>query len=74
MSELFPKQRIDLADAWTRSDDEAFSRPLIAKLTEALELRPLPHLTANENEHLLVLIQTTLEVSALLHILMASTA
>ncbi|KAJ7596877.1 RAVE protein 1 C terminal-domain-containing protein [Mycena floridula] len=44
------------------SDDEAFSRPVVVKLIEDLETRPLPHLTPNEQAHLMVLIQTTLEI------------
>jgi len=46
----------------SRSDDTVFSRPLVTHLIEALEASPLPHLTPNEQAHLLVLIQTTLEV------------
>ena len=34
------------------------------KLIDQLEIEPLPHLTPNEHAHLLVLIQTTLEVRA----------
>ncbi|RDB29031.1 Regulator of V-ATPase in vacuolar membrane protein 1 [Hypsizygus marmoreus] len=44
------------------SDDEGFTRPLVAHLIEALEACPLPHLTPNEQAHLLTLIQTTLEI------------
>ncbi|KAG5220121.1 regulator of (H+)-ATPase in vacuolar membrane [Salix suchowensis] len=43
-------------------NEGGFSRPLVLQLLEALENNPLPHLTANENAHLLVLIQVTLEV------------
>ncbi|KAF7436647.1 regulator of (H+)-ATPase in vacuolar membrane [Pleurotus ostreatus] len=43
-------------------NEEGFSRPLVLQLLESLENNPLPHLTANENAHLLVLIQVTLEV------------
>jgi hypothetical protein len=46
----------------SRSDEEVFSRPLVTRLIEALEACPIPHLTPNEHAHLLVLIQTTLEV------------
>jgi hypothetical protein len=46
----------------SRSDEAVFSRPLVTRLIEALEACPLPHLTPNEQAHLLVLIQTTLEV------------
>ncbi|KAJ8520116.1 hypothetical protein ONZ45_g3052 [Pleurotus djamor] len=51
-------------EASTRLDvtDEGFSRPLVSNLLEALEKRPLPHLSPNEHDHLLVLIQATLEV------------
>ncbi|EGO30925.1 hypothetical protein SERLADRAFT_432587 [Serpula lacrymans var. lacrymans S7.9] len=42
--------------------DGEFSRPLVMSLIENLEAQPLPHLTPNEHAHLLVLIQTTLEV------------
>ncbi|KAF8222144.1 WD repeat-containing protein [Tricholoma matsutake] len=44
------------------SDEAVFSRPLVTRLIEALEASPLPHLTPNEQAHLLVLIQTTLEI------------
>jgi hypothetical protein len=43
--------------------EEGFSRTLVLGLIEALELDPLSDLTPNEQAHLLVLIQTTLEVS-----------
>jgi hypothetical protein len=43
--------------------EEGFSRSLVLRLIETLELYPLPTLTPNEQAHLLVLIQTTLEVS-----------
>ncbi|KAG2335926.1 hypothetical protein BDR05DRAFT_1018013 [Suillus weaverae] len=36
---------------------------MVETLIEQLETRPLPHLTPNEHAHLLVLIQTTLEVN-----------
>ncbi|KAI0036631.1 WD repeat-containing protein [Vararia minispora EC-137] len=42
--------------------DDPFSRELVEKLLEHLEMHPLPHLTPNEHAHLLVLIQATLEV------------
>ena len=45
-----------------RSDRTGFSRSLVFRLIEALEGHPLPRLTPNEHAHLLVLIQTTLEV------------
>ncbi|KAF9029279.1 WD repeat-containing protein [Hymenopellis radicata] len=46
-----------------KDDDEpAFSRASVTKLIEELEENPLPHLTPNEQAHLLVLIQTTLEI------------
>lgn len=45
-----------------RSEDEGFSRQLVIRLIESLETQPLPHLTPNEQAHLSVLIQTTLEV------------
>lgn len=44
-------------------EEEEFSRPLVQRLIENLEAEPLPHLTPNEQAHLLVLIQTTLEVA-----------
>ena len=49
--------------------EEGFSRSLILRLVEILELRPLSGLTPNEQAHLSVLIQTTLEVkfSSTLH-------
>ncbi|KAF9015532.1 RAVE protein 1 C terminal-domain-containing protein [Cyathus striatus] len=45
-----------------KSEEQEFSRPLVIRLLEALERHPLPHLTSNEQSHLLVLIQTTLEI------------
>lgn len=48
---------------WCRSDEDGFSRAFVMKLIEQLEMEPLPHLTPNEHAHLLVLIQTTLEVN-----------
>ncbi len=44
------------------SEEKEFSRSLVMHLIESLEDRPLRHLTPNEHAHLLVLIQTTLEV------------
>ncbi|KAF8167749.1 RAVE protein 1 C terminal-domain-containing protein [Crassisporium funariophilum] len=44
------------------SEDTGFSRPMITRLIEALELHPLPNLTPNEQAHLIVLIQATLEI------------
>ncbi len=43
-------------------EEKGFSRDLVMHLTERLEAFPLPHLTPSEMEHLIVLIQTTLEV------------
>ncbi|KAJ6604501.1 RAVE protein 1 C terminal-domain-containing protein [Mycena vulgaris] len=43
-------------------EEEGFSRALVNRLIETLESNPLPHLTPNEQAHLLVLIQTTLEI------------
>lgn len=45
-----------------RSDEEQFSSKLVADLQEKLADQPLPHLTPNEQQSLLVLLQTTLEV------------
>lgn len=42
--------------------EQGFSRVLVNRLVERLEEKPLPHLTVNEQAHLIVLIQTTLEV------------
>ncbi|KAG6818061.1 hypothetical protein H0H87_009216 [Tephrocybe sp. NHM501043] len=42
--------------------EEGFSRKLVSNLITALETSPLPHLTPNEQAHLLTLIQTTLEI------------
>jgi len=44
------------------SDEDGFSRTLVMELLDQLESEPLPHLTPNEHAHLLVLIQTTLEI------------
>ncbi|KAF7339771.1 WD repeat protein [Mycena venus] len=43
-------------------EDDGFSRALVNRLIQTLESDPLPHLTPNEQAHLLVLIQTTLEI------------
>ncbi|OAX44398.1 hypothetical protein K503DRAFT_383768 [Rhizopogon vinicolor AM-OR11-026] len=43
-------------------DEPLFSRDMVETLIEQLEARPVPHLTPNEHAHLLVLIQTTLEI------------
>ncbi|KAF5385516.1 hypothetical protein D9757_005413 [Collybiopsis confluens] len=43
-------------------DEEGFGRPLVTKLIQSLESRPLPRLTPNETASLIVLIQTTLEI------------
>lgn len=43
-------------------DETVFSRHMVETLIEQLEMQPLPHLTPNEHAHLLVLIQTTLEI------------
>ncbi|KAJ7630787.1 RAVE protein 1 C terminal-domain-containing protein [Roridomyces roridus] len=43
-------------------EEEGFSRTLVQHLIKTLESDPLPHLTPNEQAHLLVLIQTTLEI------------
>ncbi|ESK98022.1 wd repeat protein [Moniliophthora roreri MCA 2997] len=43
-------------------EEEGFCRSLVTRLLEKLEMDPLPHLTPNEHAHLLVLIQTTLEI------------
>ncbi|RXW19520.1 hypothetical protein EST38_g6323 [Candolleomyces aberdarensis] len=43
------------------SDEEEFSRALVTRLIRHLESHQLPHLTSNEQAHLIVLIQTTLE-------------
>jgi hypothetical protein len=45
-----------------RPDDPGLSRSLIERLVGRLEASPLPHLTTIEHAHLLVLIQTMLEV------------
>lgn len=44
-------------------DEIAFVRPVVTRLIEKLESHSLPHLSPNELAHLIVLIQTTLEVS-----------
>ncbi|KAF8641123.1 hypothetical protein AX17_000765 [Amanita inopinata Kibby_2008] len=45
-----------------QGSERVFSRHLVARLMEALENQPLPYLTPNEQAHLLVLLQTTLEI------------
>ncbi|KAK2461643.1 hypothetical protein APHAL10511_006106 [Amanita phalloides] len=44
------------------SVEEHFSRQLVQRLIDTLENLPLPHLTPNEQAHLLVLLQTTVEI------------
>lgn len=44
------------------NDEDTFSPALVQKLLDRLESNPLPHLTPNEEAHLSVLIETTLEV------------
>jgi hypothetical protein len=44
------------------SDEISFTRSIIHRLISILEFRPLPRLSSNEQAHLIVLIQTTLEV------------
>lgn len=44
------------------SDDEEFSRASVSRLITYLEQNPLSHLTPNEQAHLVVLIQTTVEI------------
>ncbi|KAJ3552447.1 hypothetical protein NM688_g4146 [Phlebia brevispora] len=56
-SSLFSLPEVD-----QESDETGFSRGLVSHLMERLEEQPLPHLTPNEQQSLLVLIQTTLEV------------
>ncbi|KAF7306783.1 WD repeat protein [Mycena indigotica] len=43
-------------------EEDGFHRVVVKNLIETLENKPLPHLTPNEQAHLLVLIQTTLEI------------
>ncbi|KZP10552.1 hypothetical protein FIBSPDRAFT_922313 [Athelia psychrophila] len=50
------------ADDTDASDEDVFSRVVVMRLIEQLDSRPLPTLTPNEQAHLLVLIQTTLEI------------
>ncbi|KAF8634403.1 hypothetical protein AX15_000855 [Amanita polypyramis BW_CC] len=49
-------------DVQDNAEEQGFSRQLVTHLIDALENRPLPYLTPNEQAHLLVLIQTTLEI------------
>ncbi|KAG8894694.1 regulator of (H+)-ATPase in vacuolar membrane, partial [Tulasnella sp. 408] len=42
--------------------EDMFSRELVDRLVRSLEDHPLPHLTPSEMEHLIVLIQTTIEI------------
>ncbi|KAF5323620.1 hypothetical protein D9611_005764 [Ephemerocybe angulata] len=44
------------------SDENSFSRALVERLIRHLESHQIPHLNANERAHLIVLIQTTLEI------------
>lgn len=55
---LFAQRDFDLG----LNDEDIFSRPLVQRLLERLDSNPLPHLTPNEQAHLSVLIETTLEV------------
>ena len=45
----------------------SFHRPVVTRLITALESHPLPNLTSNEQAHLIVLIQTVLEVGSPCH-------
>ena len=47
-----------------RPEGMSFRRPVVTRLITALESHPLPNLTANEQAHLIVLIQTVLEVGS----------
>lgn len=47
-----------------RPEGLSFHRPVVTRLITALESHPLPNLTANEQAHLIVLIQTVLEVGS----------
>ncbi|CCM05189.1 uncharacterized protein FIBRA_07398 [Fibroporia radiculosa] len=49
-------------EAADESRGDQFSRTLVQRLLEHLEVRPLPHLTPNEHASLLVLIEATLEI------------
>lgn len=51
------------AHCFCSPDIISFSRPIISRLIAALELQTLPNLTTHEQAHLIVLIQTTLEVN-----------
>ncbi|PBL01184.1 WD repeat-containing protein [Armillaria gallica] len=55
-------QLFDGPDLGDDNEEKEFSRSLVMHLIESLEDRPLRHLTPNEHAHLLVLIQTTLEI------------
>ena len=46
------------------SEAVEFRRPVINRLIKVLESHRLPNLSENEQAHLIVLIQTTLEVSS----------
>lgn len=51
---------------WSSTDDDddpnSFSRKLVERLLRKLEQQPLPHLSKTEQAHLIVMIQTTLEI------------
>ncbi|KAF7339596.1 WD repeat protein [Mycena sanguinolenta] len=49
-------------DQKDEDEEDGFSRTLVNRLIRTLEADPLPHLTPNEQAHLLVLVQTTLEI------------
>lgn len=55
-------QLFDGPDLGDDNEEKEFSRSLVMRLIESLEDHPLRHLTPNEHAHLLVLIQTTLEI------------
>lgn len=48
-------------------DEQQFSHSLVQRLVEQLEDEPLPHLTPNEQQSLIVLMQATLEVGKYFH-------
>ncbi|KAI0695128.1 RAVE protein 1 C terminal-domain-containing protein [Cytidiella melzeri] len=51
-------------EATDESDEDEFSSTLVNELMENLSEQPLPHLTPNEMDSLLVLLQTTLEIES----------
>lgn len=59
---LFKETDSSLLIVYDSDDPNSFSRRLVERLLRKLEQERLPHLSEAEQAHLIVMIQTTLEV------------